>query len=54
MVKANHALSNSAQVVIMHATHVCSQHLFGLPPSMSGIHRTQFDHTRLDHLPLVI
>ena len=42
------------QVVITHASHVCSQHLFGLPLRMSGIHRTQFDHVCFDHLPLVI
>ena len=41
------------QVVIMHASHVCSQHLFGLPVRMCGMHRTQFDHTRLD-LPLLV
>ena len=33
---------------IMHASHVCSQHLFGLPL------RAQFDHARFDILPLFI
>ena len=42
------------QVVITHALHERSQHLFGLPLRMNGIHRTQFEHMRLDHLPLVI
>ena len=32
------------KVVVMHAMHVCSQHLFGLPLRMYGMHRTQFDH----------
>ena len=32
------------QVVITHALHVCSQHSFGLPQRMIGMHRTQFDH----------
>ena len=42
------------QVVITHASHVCSQHLFGLPLRMNEMHRTQFDHTHFDLLPLVI
>ena len=42
------------QVVIMHASHVCSQHLFGLPVRMCRMHRTQFDLTRLDLLLLVL
>ena len=33
---------------------LCSQHLFGLPLRMNGMHRTQFGHTHLDLLPLVI
>ena len=41
-------------VVITHASHVCSQHSFGLPLRMNGMHRTQFDHARLDLLSLVI
>ena len=28
----------------MHAMHVCSRHLFGLPLRMYGMHRTRFDH----------
>ena len=42
------------QVVITHASHVCSQHLFGLPLRMNGMHRMQTDHARFDLLPLVI
>ena len=42
------------QVVITHASHVCSQHSFGLPLRMCGMHRTQFDHARFDLLPLII
>ena len=34
--------------------HVCSQHLFGLPLRMDGMHRTQFDHLHLDLLLLII
>ena len=41
------------QVVITHASHVCSQHSFGFSLRMNGMHRTQFDHARLD-LSLVI
>ena len=40
-------------VVITHASHVCSQHSFGLPLRMYGMHRTHFDHGRLDFLPLL-
>ena len=42
------------QVVITHASHVCSQHSFGLPLRMNGMSKTQFDHARLELLPLVI
>ena len=42
------------QVVITHVSHGCSQHLFGLPLRMYGMHRTHFNHTHLDILPLVI
>ena len=42
------------QVVIMHESHVCSKHLFGLPLRMYGMHRTHFDRARLDFLSLVI
>ena len=39
------------QVVITHASHVCSQHSFGLPLRMNGMHKTQFDHARFDLYP---
>ena len=42
------------QVVITHASHVCSHHSFGLQLRMNGTHRTQFDHARLDLLSPVI
>ena len=42
------------QVVITHASHVCNQHSFRLPLRMYGMHRTHFDHARLDLLSLVI
>ena len=48
------ARNPNLQVVITHASHVCSQHSFGLPLRMNGMHRTQFDHARLDLLSLVI
>ena len=48
------AQSYNLQVVMTHALHVCSQHSFGLPQRMIGMHRTQFDHELLDFLPLVI
>ena len=38
------------QVDITHASHVRSQYSFGLPLRMNGIHRTHFDHARLDNL----
>ena len=44
----------NVKVVITHASHVCSQLSFGLPLRMNGMHRTQFDHVRLDLLSLVI
>ena len=34
--------------------HVCSQHLFGLPLRINGMHITQFDHRCLDLRSLVI
>ena len=37
------ARNPNLQVVITHASHVCSQHLFGLPPIMDGVFTTQFD-----------
>ena len=42
------------QVVITHASYVCSQHSFGLLIRMNGMYRTQFHHARLDLLSLVI
>ena len=44
LVSTNHASSNPGQVVITHASHVCSRHSFGLPLRMNGVHKTQFDH----------
>ena len=44
----------NVKVVITHASHVCRQLSFGLPLRMNGMHRTQFDHVRLDLLSLVI
>ena len=38
------------KVVITYASHVCSQHSFGIPLRMNGIHRTLFDHACFDHL----
>ena len=46
--------AGNLQVVIMHASHVCSKHLFGLPLRMNCMHRTQFDHAHLDFLSLII
>ena len=40
--------------VFTHASHVCCQHLFGLPLRTNGMHWTQFDHACFDLLPLVI
>ena len=48
------ARNPNLQVVITRASHVCSQHSFGLPLRINGMHRTQFDHARLDLLSLVI
>ena len=42
------ARSPNIQVVITHASHVCSQ------LGMNGMHRTHFDQARLDLLSLVI
>ena len=47
------ARSPSLQVVITHASYVCSQHSFGLPLRMCGMHRVLFDQARLDLLSLV-
>ena len=38
--------------VIMQESHVCNQHSFGLLLRMNGMHRTHFDHARLDLLSL--
>ena len=48
------ARNPNLQVVITHASHVCSHHSFEFPLKMNGMHRTQFDHARLDLLSLVI
>ena len=38
------------QVAMAHGGHVSSQHSFGRPLRMSGMYRTQSDHTPMDHL----
>ena len=48
------ARNPNLQVVITHASHVCSPHSFALPLRMNEMHRTQFDHARFDLLLLVI
>ena len=48
------ACNPNLQVVITCASHVCSQHSLRLPLKMYGMHRTQFNHARLDVLSLVI
>ena len=40
------------KVVNTHASHVCSQHSFGLPLRMNRKHVTQFNHAHLDLLSL--
>ena len=47
------ARNPNLQFVIMHASHVCSQYLFGLPLRMNGMHIPQFDHANLDLLSLI-
>ena len=47
------ARNPNLQVVMMHASHVCSQHSFGLPLRMNGMNKTQFDHTHYVFLTLV-
>ena len=42
------ARNPNLQVFITHASHVCSQHSFGPPLWMNGMHIMQFDQTRLD------
>ena len=45
------ARSCHLQVIIMHASQVCSRHSFGLPLTrMNGIHRKQLDYSHLDLL----
>ena len=34
---------NLQVVIIMHASYLCSQHSFGLPLRINGMHRTQFE-----------
>ena len=34
------------RAVIAYVSHVCSQHSFGLPLRINGMHRTQYDHVR--------
>ena len=41
-------------LLFVHALHVCSRHLFGLPLRMNGMHITQFDYWCLGILSLVI
>ena len=48
------ARNPNLQVFITHASHVWSQHSFGPPLRMNGMHRTHFDHACLDLLSLVI
>ena len=48
------ACNPNLQVVITHVLHVRSQHSFGLPLRMNGMHKTQFDLAHLDLLSLVI
>ena len=43
-----------SRLLFTHASHVRSQHSFGLSLRMYGMYRTHFDHTRLDLLLLVI
>ena len=48
------ARNPNLQVVITHASHVCSLHSFEPLLRMNGLHRAQFGHARLDVLSLVI
>ena len=50
------ARNPNLQVVISHTSHVfqpASQHFFGLPLRMNGMHRAQFDHVRFELPPSV-
>ena len=42
------ARNRNLQVIITHASHPCSQHSFGIPLRMYGMHKTHFDHACLD------
>ena len=44
-VAGNKSSPQNLLFVITHASHVCSQHLFGPPLRMNRIYRTQFEHT---------
>ena len=46
------ARNRNLKIVTTHASHECNQYLFGLPQRMNGMHRTQFDHARLDLLAI--
>ena len=48
------ARNPNLQVFIKHASHVWSQHSFGPPLRMNGMHRMYFDHACLDFLSLII
>ena len=48
------ARNPNLQIVILHASHICSQHYFGLPLEMNGIHIMQFDRSPVDVLSLGI
>ena len=52
--RATRGARNPNLQVIAYARHEYTQHSFGLPLRMNGMHRTQFDHARLDLLSLVI
>ena len=47
------ARNPNPELVVTHASHVCSQHLFELLPSVNEMHITQFDQARFDPLSLV-
>ena len=53
VVRATRGAHNpNLQVVMTHASHVCSQHSFGIPLRMNGMYQMQFCRGRLDLLPL--
>ena len=45
---------NLQVVFVTHASHVCSQHSFGLPLTMNGMHKTQFDLNLILNLNLIL